>query len=246
VSGRRVAVVTGAGSGVGTAYARRLAELGFDVAVCDLRTADATVGAVRALGRRAMSAVADVSVPADVDRFAAAVRERLGDPAVLVNNVGISPAAPFEAVTLDGWRQVMAVNLDSLFLVSRAFLPAMRAAGWGRIVNVSSLLAFDAEARDVVPYATSKMGVVGFTRALAAEVGADGVTVNCLCPGIVRTPLLERRLPAERWRRYLERQAIKRIAEPADLLAALTMLVSDEAAMITGANVPVGGGRVWA
>lgn len=241
----RVAVVTGGGSGLGAAYARRLAELGFDVAVCDLRSPDEVVADVEWLGRRAHGGVADVSSEGDVGRFAADVRDALGPVSVLVNNAGISPTSPFEQVELEEWRRVMAVNLDSLFVVTRAFLGDMKAAGWGRIVNVSSLLGWDAEARDVVPYATSKLGVVGFTRALAAEVGAHGVTVNCLCPGIVRTPLLEERLPEERWERYRDRQAIKRIAEPSDLLAALTLLVSDEAGMITGVNLPVHGGRAW-
>lgn len=239
------AVVTGGAAGLGAAFARRLAELGHDVAVCDLEAPDATVAAVRALGRRAYGHAGDVSRPDDVEAFAAGAREALGPVGVLVNNVGISPYTPFAELSLDEWRRVMAVNLDSLFLVTRAFLGDMREAGWGRVVNLTSSLAWDAQGRDVVPYATSKMGVLGFTRALAGEVGADGVTVNAICPGIVRTPVLDERLPAERWDVYRERQAIKRIAEPEDLLAALTMLVSEEAGQITGVNLPVNGGRVW-
>lgn len=242
----KVAVVTGAGAGLGAVYAMRLAELGHDVAICDLSAPDATVEALRATGRRAFGAVADASRPEDVRRFADGVHAALGPVEILVNNVGISPFTPFEEITLEEWRRVMTVNLDSLFLCTRAFLDDMKAAQWGRIVNVTSLMAWDAHSRDVVHYVTSKLGVLGFTRSLASEVGVHGITVNAICPGIIRTPVLDERLPAERWERYLDRQAIKQIAEPEDLLAALTMLVSEESGFITAVNVPVHGGRVWA
>lgn len=240
----RVAVVTGAASGLGAAYAVRLAELGFDVAVCDLVEAGETVAAVEAAGRRGLAVRADVADPDAVEAFAAAVEAELGPAAVLVNNAGYSPFDRFEEITLEEWRRTIAVNLDGLFLVTRAFLPAMRAAGWGRVVNVTSAVCWDAERREVVHYAASKLGVVGFSRALAGEVGADGVTVNCICPGIVQTPLLEERIPAEQWQRYLERQAIKRHAVPEDLLAALTMLVGEGSGFVTGTVLPVHGGRV--
>ena len=242
----KVAVVTGAAAGLGAVYATRLAELGHDVAVCDLESPDATVRAIRATGARAFGACADACSPEDVKAFADGVRRELGPVEILVNNVGISPFTPFEEITLEEWRRVMTVNLDSLLLMTQAFLPDMKAAAWGRIVNVTSLMAWDAQSKDVVHYVTSKSGVLGFTRSLASEVGVHGITVNAICPGIIRTPVLDERLPAERWERYLERQAIKQIAEPRDLLAALTMLVSPESGFITAVNVPVHGGRVWA
>jgi NAD(P)-dependent dehydrogenase (short-subunit alcohol dehydrogenase family) len=244
-AGPKVAIVTGAASGLGAAYARRLAELGYDVGVCDLEPCDATLGAVRESGRRAFGYRADVSRPDDVQRFAGSVERELGVARVLVNNVGISPYAPFEQLTIEEWRQVMSVNLDSLFLVTRAFLDGMKAQGWGRVVNVTSALAWDAQRRDVVAYVTSKMGILGFTRALAAEVGEHGITVNAICPGVVRTSLMEERVAPEQWDVYIERQSIKDIARPHDLLGALSLLVSDEAGFITAVNLPVHGGRVW-
>lgn len=240
----RVAIVSGAASGLGAAYAVRLAELGYDLAVCDLEDAGETVAAVEAVGRRAHAARADVADAEAVERFAAGVEAELGPAAVLVNNAGYSPFARFEEITLEEWRRTLDVNLDGLFLMTRAFLPGMRSAGWGRVVNVTSAVCWDAERREVVHYAASKLGVVGFTRALAGEVGEDGVTVNCICPGIVQTPLLERRIPPEQWQRYLERQAVKRHAVPGDLLAALTMLVAEESGFVTGTVLPVHGGRV--
>ncbi len=237
--------MTGAASGLGAEYATRLAELGYAVGVCDLAPCDATVDAVRRIGRRAFGCQADVSRPDDVQRFARSVAGELGPAQVLVNNVGISPYAPFEQLTIEEWRQVMSVNLDSLFLVTRAFLDGMKAQGWGRVVNITSALAGDAQRRDVVAYVTSKMGVLGFTRALAAEVGEHGITVNAICPGIVRTALMEERVQPEQWDVYIERQSIKDIARPRDLLGALSLLVSDEASFITAVNLPVHGGRVW-
>jgi NAD(P)-dependent dehydrogenase (short-subunit alcohol dehydrogenase family) len=237
-------VVTGAASGLGAEYARRLAQLGFDLAICDLVESEETVAAVEAEGRRAYAAIADASVPAEVEVFADGVRDELGPVAVLVNNVGVSPFSPFEQITLEEWQRTMRVNLDSLFLVTRAFLEDMKIAQWGRIVNVTTAVGWDAERLEVVHYETSKMGVLGFTRSLAGEVGPYGITVNSICPGLIKTPLLDERIPQQSWQRNLGRQAIKRYGEPADLLAALTMLVSDEAGFITGINVPVHGGRV--
>lgn len=241
----RVAAVTGGASGLGAAFAVRLAELGYDVAVCDLYPSEETVAAVQGRGRQAIGCAADVSTQSDVDRFARSVHEELGPVRVLVNNVGISPYIPFEQVTLEEWRRVMAVNVDSLFLVTRAFLDDMKALHWGRIVNLTSALAWDAQRREVVPYVTSKLAVLGFTRALAAEVGEYGITVNAICPGIIRTTLLDERVAPEQWDVYRERQAIKTIAEPGDLLAALSLLVAEEARLITAINLPVHGGRVW-
>ena len=241
----RTAVVTGAASGLGQAFATRLARLGYAVAVCDLADCAQTLDLIREHDRPAVGLRADASRPVDVARFAERVHDELGPVSVLVNNVGISPYAPFEEITLDEWRRVMSVNLDSLFLVTRAFLPDLVAAGSGRVVNLSSSVGWDPQSTEMVHYATSKLGVVGFTRSLAGELGPHGVTVNCIAPGLIATPALRERVPEQRWADVRERQAIRRTLAPDDLLAALEYLVSPGASAVTGLVLPVNGGRVW-
>ncbi len=240
-----IAVVTGAATGLGRSFAVRLAELGHAVGVCDLLDCADTVSAIRRTGGTAFGARADVSDPADVTAFAGKVHDELGPVGVLVNNVGISPYAAFTDITFEQWRTVMSVNLDSLFLMTRAFLDDMIAAGRGRVVNMSSAIGWDPHSTEMVHYATSKLGVVGFTRSLAGEIGRYGVTVNCIAPGLVATPALRERVPAQRWVELRERQSVHRTLEPSDLLAALDYLVSPGAEMVTGTVLPVNGGRVW-
>ncbi|TFV59823.1 SDR family oxidoreductase [Geodermatophilus sp. DF01-2] len=242
---RRTAVVTGAASGLGQVMAEHLAATGHDVAVCDVVPCTETAERVRAHGRRAATAIADVSSPEDVAAFAATGHEELGPVGVLVNNVGVSPYRPFLEIGLDEWRSVMRVNLDGLLLVTQAFLPDMVDAGAGRVVCMTSSVVWDPQSTEMTHYATSKAGVWGFTRSLAGEVGRHGVTVNCIAPGLVRTPLLQERVPPERWAATASRQAVPRTLEPADLLVALDYLLSDAASAVTGTTVPVNGGRVW-
>lgn len=242
---RRTAVVTGAASGLGQAIAEHLAATGHDVAVCDIIDCTETVDRVRKHGRRALARIADVSVPADVTRFAEAVHSELGPVGVLLNNVGISPYRDFLDISLEEWQKVMRVNLDSLLLVTQAFLPDMIEAGAGRVICMTSSVVWDPASTQMVHYATSKGGVWAFTRALAGEVGRHGVTVNCIAPGLIRTPALAERVPPERWERTTQRQAVPRTLVPDDLLASVDFLVSDAAAAVTGTTVPVNGGRVY-
>ncbi|MCW2757899.1 MAG: short-chain dehydrogenase [Nocardioidaceae bacterium] len=243
--GNGVAVVSGGAQGLGRAFVRRLAELGHDVAVLDLQDATEIAAEMHGLGRRFLVMRGDAADPRVVDEFARDVREGLGPPRVLVNNVGISPYRAFSDETLDSWHEVLRVNLDSAFLLTRAFLPDLCTTGSGRVVNLTSSVVWDAATRDMVAYATSKAAIVGLTRALATELGPAGVTVNAIAPGIVLTPDIQARVPEEKLAAYRDRQAIKELAGPDDLTAALGFLVSPGAQQVTGVVLPVNGGRVW-
>lgn len=240
----RVALVSGAASGIGPAYARRLAADGADIVVVDLVDPEEVVAAVEGVGRRCLGRICDVSSSEAVQELATAVADTVGRVDILINNVGISPYTPFEQIPLDEWRKVMTVNLDSLILMSQAFAPGMKEAGFGRIINLSSGVCWESTAVDMVHYTTSKLGVVGFTRALATELGPHSITVNAISPGLVRTPLLTKRLPAEAFTAAVDAQAIKREERPEDLAAVASFLASDDAAFVTGQTIAVDGGTV--
>jgi len=242
---RGTAIVTGGASGLGAAFATGLGACGHDVAILDLQGADDVAAQIAALGVRVLHRVGDASDPDEVATFVSELSSsKLSPIRVLVNNAGISPYAPFVATDLQTWHRVLRVNLDSLFLMTQAVLPALRAHGSGRIVNLSSSIVWDAQVRDMTAYATSKAAIVGFTRALAGEVGGSGVTVNAIAPGIVLTPDIRGRVPTERLEIYRDRQSIPVIAEPEDLVNTLLYLIDEETRFVTGATLPVNGGRV--
>ena len=239
----RTAIVTGSAAGIGQAFAERLAIDGANVVIADLSEAGETIKRITDAGGEGLAVRCDVSNPDDVRRLGEEARRRFGHIEILVNNAGIYPFMPFEQVTWEIWRKVLAVNLDSQFLMCREFVPAMKEKGWGRVVNVSSGSPWVMLGGDI-PYTASKAGVVGFTRALATELGPFGITVNSLAPSIVKT-----KTTVEMMKGLLDdipaaTQAIKRLETPEDLVGALSFLVSDDAAFITAQTLMVDGGRV--
>ena len=243
---RGTAIVTGAASGLGQAFAIDLAATGHDIAILDLLDATDTEQQIVAMGGHCITQQGDASDEATVRSFAERVKASdLAPVRVVINNAGISPYLPFSDTSLEVWKSVMQVNLDSAFLLTHTFLPTLKAHGNGRIVNLSSSVVWDAQIRDMSAYITSKAAIVGFTRALAGELGIFGITVNCIAPGIVLTPDIQSRAPQERLEIYRQRQAVKTLAEPGHLLTALRYLVDEFSSLVTGTTLPVNAGRVF-
>lgn len=239
----RVAVITGGANGIGRAFARRMAQDGLDVAICDLQRADGLVSEIEGLGQRAWAEPCDVTDPASVTAFASGVCERLGGCDVLVHNAGIYPAVAFLDLDWNTWRRVLSVNLDAVFHVAKAFVPGMVERGWGRVVTISST-AFHAGLGLNTHYNASKGGLIGFTRSLASEVGDFGVTVNSIAPGLTRTATTEAGMHEDLFTSIPLQQAIKRAGRPEDVSGVLSFLVSDDAAFVTGQTIAVDGGWV--
>jgi len=244
----RTAIVTGAARGIGAATARRLAADGFAVAVVDLDEAACadTVAAIDAAGGRALAVGADVS---DGDAVAAAVAriaEELGPPTVLVNNAGIIRDNLLFKMTEDDWDAVISVHLRGAFLMTKAVQAHMVAAGWGRIVNLSSTSALGN--RGQANYAAAKAGMQGFTKTLAIELGRYGVTANAVAPGFIQTDMT--RATAERigvsFEEFVAAMAkeipVGRGGTPDDIAGAVSYFVSDDAGFVSGQVLYVAGG----
>lgn len=243
---RHMAVVSGGASGLGQAIAIRLARDGADIVIADLEPADETVNAITALERRAIAVKCDVSNVESVRKLAEEVTF-LGRCDILINNAGIYPLSSFDDMTFDQWRRVLAVNLDSMFLMAKAFVPEMKRSGWGRIINLASHTV-GLMAPGATHYITSKAGVIGFTRALASELGTSEITVNAVAPGLTRTPGTMRSPSTALgdtetlFAQVRERQAIKRTVLPPDVAGSVSFLASEEAAFITGQTIVIDGG----
>ncbi|MCD0489876.1 SDR family oxidoreductase [Pedobacter sp. MC2016-14] len=236
------AVITGAANGIGQAYAVRLAQDGFDIAVADVVDADKTKALVEAAGRKFFAAIIDVTSPEATLSFAKQVQENLGNITALVNNAGIYPWKSFAETDFQTWRNVIGVNLDGTFLMSKAFVPYMIEKKYGRIVNVASTTFF-LNAPQMTAYIASKGGVIGFTRALASEVGVDGINVNVIAPGLTNTKSM-RDENAEIYEFLPKMQAIPRVIEPEDLVGVVSFLVSKDSAFVTGQTIAADGGQV--
>ena len=244
----RVAIVTGGGSGIGQAISERLAADGAAVAIFDRdgAAAEATAATIESSGGTAIGLTVDVTDRAGIDAGVVEVRDRLGRPTILVNNAGLDGFDKFLNISLESWNRILEVNLTGTFQCCQAVVPQMLEAGWGRIVNISSSSAQGGQPM-MTHYVASKAGVIGFTKALALELGPKGITVNTIPPGFIDTPMLRsseaRGLLGQGVEHHASVTPVRRVGRPDDIAAACAFLVSEEADYITGQVIGVNGGR---
>jgi NAD(P)-dependent dehydrogenase (short-subunit alcohol dehydrogenase family) len=239
----RVALVTGAASGIGQVVALGLAQRGATVIVAGHGDLTATTDLITQAGGSAIAAALDISNLASIEALRARVADEHGRLDILVNNAGVFEQATWDQLDLELWQQVMSVDLTGTMLMCKAFLPLMQGRGWGRVINVSSATVAIASPVSIA-YRTSKMAVVGFSRALSATVGDDGITVNAVLPSLTRTPMTEG-IPEPIVANSLGRQVIHRMAEPEDVAGGILMLASDDAGWITGQSIMANGGNAF-
>jgi 3-hydroxybutyrate dehydrogenase len=250
------ALVTGSTSGIGLGYARSLAEQGANVTINGFGDAAAIekerAGIEKDFGVKAAYSPADMTKPAEIADMIHAAERAFGSLDILVNNAGIQYVAPIEEFPIEKWDQIIAINLSSAFHTIRAAVPGMKARKWGRIINTASAHSLVASPFKSA-YVSAKHGLAGLTKTVALEVAIFGITVNCISPGYVWTPLVEKQIPDTMKARGMTAEQVKRdvllAAQPTkefvtvDEVAALAVyLCSDAAKAITGANLSIDGG----
>jgi len=236
----KIAIVTGAGRGIGEGIARKLGAEGATVACADVNTEDAGRVA-QACGQAAYAVRLDVSRASECDSVVQATVDRHGRLDVLVNNAGINRDAMLHKMTDEQWDQVISVDLTGVFFMTRAASRVMRSQGSGRIVNISSASWMGNVGQ--ANYAAAKAGVIGLSRTAARELARSQVTVNAICPGFIDTAMT-RGIPQQIREAQLARIPLGRAGQPADVAALVAFLASDEAGYITGEVINVGGGYV--
>ncbi len=235
----RVAIVTGAGQGIGRAIAEKLRAEGAGVIVADKNSETAAKTAAEIGGT---AHVTDVSDQDQVSALVAAAVDQFGRIDILVNDAAIVPFVPWEELDFAEWRRVMSVNIDGVFLMCKAVYPHMKAAGYGRIVNIASNVV-TAGTPNMAHYVASKGAVFAFTRSLATEVGQYGITVNAVAPGLTASEGVLASPHAEAFDFVVSLQSIPRRGVPADIAPAVAFLASEEAHWITGQMVTADGGH---
>ncbi len=239
-----VAIVTGAGQGIGRAVARTLAEQGAHLVVNDLdeSNAESTAEELKSSVTTAFHFQADVTDAPGVQAMVDWTADTFGAVHILVNNAGILFPTSVMDIDEDEWDRVIDVNLKGAFLCSKAVLPHMREAGWGRIVNFSSTAGKNISTVGGAHYTAAKAGVLGFTRHLAREVAPYNITVNAVCPGLIDTEMVRGTIDEERTRDYARSFPIPRLGRPEEVAVLVAFLASDQAAYITGASLDINGG----
>ena len=236
----KVALVTGAARGIGRAIATTLAAQGARVALADLLFDEVSAVAAE-IGSGARAYQADVSVVAEIGTLVETVVADFGGIDILVNNAGICPRLPFADSTEEDWERLMSVNAKSQYFMMQAVRPHMKSRGGGRIVNMASTAGRVGAVANASIYSGTKGAIVMFSKAVAREVAAEGILVNCVAPGCVETDLMTN-LPPEKVVALCEQIPLKRLAKPEEVAAVVAFLASDEAAYMTGATVDVTGG----
>ncbi len=237
----RVAIVTGGGNGIGAAIAFALGARGASVVVNDIDPGRAQRVAAE-IGDHAIAAPGDASSSADVAAAVALALSAFGKIDILVNNAGMDQAVSILDLDEADWDRLMAVNLKSAFLFSKAVLPGMIERAYGRIICTSSVVAHRGAMNGGIHYGTTKGGMLGFTRTLARQMAKTGVTVNAIAPGVVDTDLVRTHMPPGVREKVVADIPLGRLAEPSEIGGAVAFLVSEDAAYITGATLDVNGG----
>jgi NAD(P)-dependent dehydrogenase (short-subunit alcohol dehydrogenase family) len=240
----KVAIVTGAGSGIGREIAYKLGEARARVVVSDINEdgGQQTVRTIASKGGRAVFYKADTSKPADNEALVAEAAKRFGALHIAVNNAGIGgPLALVGEYPLDGWDKVIAINLSGVFYALRYQIPALKAAGGGSIINIASILG-QVGFRNSAAYVAAKHGVVGLTKNAALEYAPDKIRVNVVGPGFIKTPLVENSLSAEALKALEGMHALGRLGEPSEVAELVLWLASDKASFVTGSYYAVDGG----
>jgi 3-oxoacyl-[acyl-carrier protein] reductase len=242
----RVAVVTGAGQGIGRAFARALAECGAIPVIAELNEAKAAAVATEIMdgGGKAFAVTTDVADPASIGEMVEAVADEFGRIDILVNNAGIFSTLemrPFDQIPLEEWERVLRVNLTGPFLCARAVLPAMRKAKWGRIVNIASG-AVRLGRPNYLHYIATKAALAGMSLSMARELGGDGITVNAILPGATFTEIERKTVTPAQKERIVAMQCIPRAETPDDLIGTMLYLASPASGFVTGQNINLDGG----
>ena len=239
---QKIALVTGAAGGMGQGIALKLAAEGAQVALFDLKDCAQTAGAIADRGGRCQTYQGDVTDEAALASLAADLTTRHGRLDILVNNAGkLSHGKPWSDYSAEEFLHYLDINCVGYFRVAKALLPLLKASSAGRVINVASRTFYLANPGHMA-YVASKGAVIGMTRVLARELGADGITVNAVAPGMIETPGTQAFVPAEAFDTVMKAQAIQRLGAPADMAKLVAFLASDEADMITGQMIVCDGG----